>query len=152
MFKNYFKIAFRNLWKNKGFSSVNIFGLALGVACSLLIFLFVKDEMSYDRFHKDADNIYRIAKDFVNDDGSRIPDATTPGALAPAMQKEFPEVASITRVRPNWGRSYLVKYGDKKLTEEKIYGVDSSFFDVFSFPFIQGNAKNAFRDVNSILV
>jgi putative ABC transport system permease protein len=89
MFKNYFKIAVRNLWKNKGFSSINIFGLAIGIACSLLIFLFVKDEVSYDRFNKDADNIYRVVKDFVNDDGSRIPDATTPGALAPAMQKEY---------------------------------------------------------------
>ena len=109
MFDKYIKIAFRNLWKNKGFSVVNIFGLALGVACSLLIFLFVKDEVSYDRFHKDADNIYRIVKDFVNDDGSKIPDATTPGALAPAMQKEIPEVVTITRVRPNWGRSYLIR-------------------------------------------
>ena len=86
MIKNYFKIAFRNLWKNKGFSFINIFGLATGISCSLLIFLFVKDELSYDRFNKDADNIYRVVKDFVNDDGSRLPDATTPPAVAPAIQ------------------------------------------------------------------
>ena len=77
----------------------------------------------------------------MNDDGSRIPDATTPAALAPAMQKEMPEVASITRVRPNWGRSYVIKYGDKKITDEKIYGVDSSFFDVFTFPFVMAIQK-----------
>src|SRR5215210_7654648 len=152
MFDNYIKIAFRNLWKNKAFSSINIFGLAIGIACSLLIFLFVKDELSYDRFHKDADNIYRVVKDFVNDDGSLIPDATTPAPLASAMQKEIPEVVSITRVRPNWGRSFLIKYGDKKIPEEKLYGVDSSFFDVFTFPFVSGNAKNAFRDINSIVL
>src|SRR5215218_3495638 len=152
MLENYIKVALRSLWKHKGFSTINILGLATGMACSLLIFLFVKEELSYDRFHKDAGNISRIVKDFVNDDGSRIPDATTTGALAPAMKSEFPEVVSVTRIRPNWGRSYLVKYGDKKIMEEKIYGVDSSFFDVFSFPFVQGNAKDAFHDVNSILL
>jgi putative ABC transport system permease protein len=152
MFRNYLKTAFRSLWKNRGFSFINIFGLATGIACSLLIFLFVKDELSYDRFHKDPGNIYRIVKDFVNDDGSKIPDATTPGALAPAMQKEIPEVVSITRVRPNWGRSYLIKYGNKKFTEEKLFGVDSSFFDVFTFPLVSGSPKNAFKDLNSILI
>ncbi|HTM93385.1 MAG TPA: ABC transporter permease [Flavisolibacter sp.] len=152
MFKNYLKVSLRNLWKNKAFSSINIFGLATGIACSLLIFLFVKDEMSYDNFHKDADHIYRVVKDFVNDDGSLIPDATTQSPLAPAMQREIPEVATVTRIRPNWGGNYLIKYGDKKFTEEKLYGVDSSFFDVFTFPFIQGNAKTAFKDVNSIVL
>lgn len=120
MLTNYFKIAFRSLLKNKGFSLINILGLAIGITCSLLIFLFVENELSYDKYHKDAENIYRVAKDFVNDDGSRIPDATTPAPLAPAMQKELPEIASTTRIPPNWGRSYLVKYKDKKLTEEKI--------------------------------
>jgi putative ABC transport system permease protein len=140
------------LWKNKKFSFINIFGLATGMACSLLIFLFVTDELSYDRFHKDAGNIYRIVKDFVNDDGSRLPDATTPPALAPSMQKELPEVEHVTRVFPNWGRDFLIKYGDKKMIEEKLYRADSSFFDVFSFPFVKGDAKSAFKDVNSIIL
>lgn len=152
MFKNYLKVSLRNLWKNKAFSAINIFGLATGIACSLLIFLFVKDERSYDAFHKDADNIYRVVKDFVNDDGSLIPDATTQAPLAPAMQKEMPEVAAITRIRPNWGGNYLLKYGEKKFTEEKLYGVDSSFFDVFTFPFVQGSARAAFKDVGSIVL
>jgi putative ABC transport system permease protein len=68
------------------------------------------------------------------------------------MQKEIPEVSSITRIRPNWGRSYLVKYGDKKLTDEKLYGVDSSFFNVFSFPFLFGDVKTCLKDPNSILI
>jgi putative ABC transport system permease protein len=152
MFRNYFKVAFRNLWKNRGFSFINIFGLATGIACSLLIFLFVSDELSYDRFNKHTDSVYRIVKDFVNDDGSLIPDATTPAALAPAMQREMPEVASITRIRPNWGGSYLIKYGNKKIIEEKLFGVDSSFFDVFTFPFVMGNSKTAFKAINSIVL
>ena len=136
MIRNYFKIAFRNLFRYKGFSFINIFGLATGMACSLLIFLFVKDEISYDRFHKDSDKIYRVVKDFVNDDGSRLPDATTPPALSPAMQREIPEVAHVTRVFPNWGANFLIRYGDKKIMEEKLCRVDSSFFDVFTFPFL----------------
>ncbi|MHA4845507.1 ABC transporter permease [Flavitalea antarctica] len=152
MIKNHIKIAFRSFRRNQGFSLINILGLAIGITCSLLIFLFVQNELSYDRFHKDGDDVYRIAKDFVNDDGSRIPDATTPAALAPAMNRELPEVKSITRIRPNWGRSYFVKYKDKRISEEKIYGVDSSFFDVFTFPFIVGNARDAFRDINSIVL
>lgn len=152
MIKNYFKIAFRNLLRYKGFSFINIFGLATGMACSLLIFLFVKDEISYDRFHKNAENIYRIVKDFVNDDGSRLPDATTPPAVAPAIQKEIPEVQNVTRVFPGWGRDFLIKYGDKNFLEQNLYRVDSSFFDVFTFPLLKGNAKTAFTNINSIVL
>ena len=103
MFKNYLITAFRSLWKNRGFSLINIFGLLMGITASLTILVFIKDERSYDKYHKNASNIYRIVKDFINDDGSRIPDATTPAALMPAMLKEVPEVAAITRLRPNWG-------------------------------------------------
>ena len=152
MISNYFKVALRSLWKNKKFSFINIFGLATGMACSLLIFLFVTHENSYDRFHNHAGNIHRVVKDFVNDDKSRLPDATTPPALAPALQKELPEIAKVTRVFPNWGNNFLIKYGDKKITEEKLYRVDGSFFDVFTFPLVQGDAKKAFDQLNSILL
>src|SRR5580765_3837685 len=103
MLRNYLKIAIRNLWKNKALSFINIFGLAAGLACSLLIFLFVNDELSYDRFNDGSDRIYRVVKDFVNDDGSRLPDATTPPAVAPAIQKEIPGIEHVTRVFPGWG-------------------------------------------------
>jgi putative ABC transport system permease protein len=152
MFRNYFKIAVRNLWKNKGLSFINIFGLATGMACSLLIFLFVTDELSYDRFNKDADRIYRVVKDFVNDDGSRLPDATTPPAAAPAIQKEIPGIEHVTRVFPSWGNNFLITYKDKHIYEEKLYRIDSSFFDVFTFPFVEGNAKTALKEVNSIVL
>ncbi len=122
------------------------------MACSLLIFLFVSDELSYDLFNTDADNIYRVVKDFVNDDGSRLPDATTPPALAPAMQKEIPGIAHVTRVFPGWGANFLITYEDKKFFEEKLFRVDSSFFDVFTFPFLHGDAKSAFKELNSIVI
>ena len=152
MLTNYIKMAFRNLSRHARFSAINIFGLAVGMACSLLIFLFVRDERSYDRFHKNAENIYRVVKDFVNDDGTRLPDATTPPALATAMQAVLPEVTAVTRVFPNWGATYLVKYGEKRISEEKIYRVDSSFFDVFTFPFIRGDKNNVFKSLNSIIL
>ena len=152
MFRNYLKIAVRTLLKNKKLTLINVFGLATGMACSLLIFLFVQDELSYDRFHKDAGSIYRVVKDFINDDGSRIPDATTPAPLAAAMQREIPEVVSVTRLHPNWGGSTLIEYGEKRISEEKVWRVDSSFFDVFTFPFIKGNPKTALSDVNSIIL
>jgi len=152
MFRSYFKVAFRSMFRNKGFTLINIFGLAIGMACTLLIFLFVKDEQSYDRFHRDSDRIYRIVKDFINDDGSRIPDATTPAALAPALMTELPEIEKITRVFPGWGATWLIKYGDKKIIEEKLWRVDSSFFDVFTIAFIRGNKETALKDTRSIVL
>ena len=152
MVKNYFKIAWRSLIKYKGFSFINIFGLAAGIACSLLIFLFVKDETSYDRYHKDAAKIYRVVKDFINDDGSRIPDATSPAALASSMQREIPEVEAVTRLMPNWGASWLVEYGDKRIAEQKYWRADSNFFDVFTYSFIKGDPKTALRDVTSVVI
>src|SRR5678815_1854524 len=152
MLRNYFRIAIRNLWKNKGLSFINIFGLASGMACSLLIFLFVTDELRYDRFNAGADRIYRVVKDFVNDDGSRLPDATTPPAVAPAIQKEIPGIEHVTRVFPGWGNNFLFTYKDKHIYEQRLYRVDSSFFDVFSFPFVEGTAKNAFKQLNSVVI
>ena len=154
MFKNYFKIAVRNIMRNKVFSFINIFGLAAGMACSLLIFLFVKDELSYDKFNKDSGNIYRVVKDFVNEDGAQVPDATTPLALAIAMQKEIPEVTCATRAfsNPDFGQDFFIKYNDRKFNEQKIFFVDSNFFNVFTFSFIKGNAQNVFKDVNSLVI
>jgi putative ABC transport system permease protein len=152
MFKNYCKIAIRNLLRHKGISFINIFGLAVGMTCCLLIMLFVKDEVSYDRYHKDAGSIYRIVKDFVNDDGSRLPDATTPPALAPAMQNEIPGIEHVTRVFPGWTNKFTFKYGNKTFIEEKLFRVDSSFFDVFSFTFVKGDPKSALEKLTNIVI
>jgi putative ABC transport system permease protein len=152
MIRNYLKIAVRTLWKNKKLSFINIFGLATGMACSLLIFLFVQDELDYDKHHADAQNIYRVVKDFINDDGSRIPDATTPGPLAGAMQKEIPEVVTVTRIHPDWGGTVRMQYGDQVYSEPKVWRVDSSFFDVFTVPFLKGDAKTALADINAVVI
>jgi putative ABC transport system permease protein len=152
MLRNYLKIAMRSLRKHRVISFINIIGLAAGIACGLLIFLFIREETSYDRFNLHADRTFRIVKDFVNDDGSRLPDATTPPALAPAMLHEIPEVEQATRIFPGWGSKFLIRYGEKSFTEERLFRVDSNFFDVFTMPFIEGNAANAFRQLNSIVI
>ncbi|MBA2561676.1 MAG: ABC transporter permease [Chitinophagaceae bacterium] len=151
MIKNYLKIAFRNLMKNKVLSFINIFGLASGIACALLIILFIKDELSFDKFNKDPERIYRVVKDFVNEDGTRLPDATTPPALATAMQKDIPEIESTVRIYSNWGRKFLIKYGDKNFYEENVYRADSSIFTVFNLPFLRGDAANAFKQLKSVV-
>ncbi|MBC7828363.1 MAG: ABC transporter permease [Chitinophagaceae bacterium] len=152
MLKNYFKVALRNLSKNKSSTIINVIGLSTGLICFILIFLFVKDELSYDRFNKEPEQVYRIVKDFVNDDKSRIPDATTPPALAPAMQKDLPEVAQVTRLFPSWGRRYILQVGDKKMNEQGLMRVDSNFFEVFNFPFLKGNQQSAFKQSRSIIL
>lgn len=152
MIGNYFKIALRTLWKNKKLTSINIFGLAIGIACSLLIALHLEDEFLYDKHHHDASRIYRVVKDFINDDGSRIPDATTPGPLAAAMQKEIPEVEAIARIHPDWGGTVRLAYGEKKFSEPRVWRVDSSFFDVFTVQFLKGDAQTALSDINAIVV
>jgi putative ABC transport system permease protein len=145
-------IYWRNLMKNKVLSFINIFGLSTGIACSLLIILFIKDELSFDKYNKNPDRIYRVVKDFVNEDGSKLPDATTPPALAPAMQKEIPGIESTARIFSNWGTKYLLKYGDKIFYEEGLYRADSSIFSVFYFPFTRGNQKDAFKQLKSIVL
>lgn len=152
MLKNYFNVAIRNLLRNKTASFIKIFSLSIGMICFAIISLFVFHELRFDRFHENPEEVYRVVKDFVNDDGSRIPDATTPPALAPALQKDLPEVAATTRVFPNWGRKYLLQWGDEKRFEEKLVRIDSSFFDVFSFQFIQGDKNSSLTTPNYILL
>ena len=114
MFKNHFKIAVRNLWRNKSFSAINIFGLAIGLAVCLLITLFVVDELSYDRYNLNADRIYRVSSDFkVN--GSVFIDRESPAPMAAAMKKDYPQIEQATRLMG--GGKILVKKGNETLTE-----------------------------------
>src|SRR5258705_13937764 len=98
MLKNYLKIAWRNLLRYKVFSLINVLGLAIGLTCCILVSLFIMDELSYDKYNKDSDRVYRVVKDFVNDDGSRLPDATTPPAIGAAIQKDIPEIEHVVRI------------------------------------------------------
>jgi putative ABC transport system permease protein len=153
MFKNYLKTAWRNFLKYKFFSVINITGLALGLACCILAGLFIIDELSYDRQNKDATRIYRVVKDFINDDGGKTPDATTPPAIATAIQKEIPEVEHVTRLFPRgWGNNFYVRSGEKKFMEENLYHADSSVFEVFTIPFVKGDPKTALDDPNAIVL
>jgi len=151
MIRNFFKIALRTIIRNKVFALVNILGLSIGIATALLILLYVSHEKSFDKHHEDAARIYRVVKDFVNDDGTFLPDATTPPAIAPALQAAIPEIETVTRLYPGWGRQFYVRYGDKRFIEENVFRIDSSFFDVFTVPFINGNPKEVFSKRGVVL-
>ena len=149
MFKNYIKIALRNFLKHKGFSFINIFGLTIGVACCLLIVLFVLDEISYDQYHDKADKIYRVGiRGFVNN--SLFHGVISCAPMAQTLVDEFPEVTAATRLR-NFGFP-VFRYEDKVFSEEKVFWVDQAFFDVFTVPFIKGNPKTALAQPNTIVL
>ncbi len=153
MLKNYLITAWRNLLRYKAFSIINILGLSIGIACCILVGLFTLDELSYDEQNKDADRIYRIVKDFVNDNGSKTPDATSPPALATAIKNNIPEAEYVTRLFPRgWGNNFYVRHGEKKFIEENLCHADSSIFDVFTIPFVKGNPKTALNDPNAIVL
>ena len=148
MVKNYFKIAIRSLLKNKLFSFINIFGLALGMSCSMLIWLWVRDEISYNSFYPDLEQIYlvRSGSDWK---GEKIVGEATPGPWSEAIQKEVPEVAALTKI--TWNRDLLVKAGEKSTKENGIYATQD-FFKVFQTPFVAGNAKTAIEQPTSIAI
>src|SRR5436190_16301780 len=123
MIKNYFKIAWRNLWKDKFFSFINIAGLAIGVATCLLIILYVLDELSYDRFNVNANRIYRINNEVKFGD-LHADLAQVPAPVGPAVVREFPQVEQYTRYR--WHGSLLVKKGNENIRETKVVYADST--------------------------
>jgi ABC-type antimicrobial peptide transport system permease subunit len=146
MFNNYLKIAFRNIKRHKGYYFINIAGLTIGIVCFILIGLWVKDELSFDRFHQKKDRIFRVLN--RNHDGSA--DFNITYALGPALKAEYPEVEESCRVCL-WFGSH-VKYQDKIYAERNIYLSDPSFFKIFSFPFIRGNPETALSDKYSIVL
>ena len=148
MFKNYLKIAFRNLIRHKGYSFINIIGLAIGMACAILILLWVKNEMSFDNHHEKASRVYRVVVEFDNEGRKG---AYTPPPLAAALKADFPEVQQVTRLGP-WVSTSLVRFQDKSFLEKNIKGADAAIFDVLTIPFIRGNPGNAFKKPKSIVL
>lgn len=148
MFKNYINVALRMLGKQKGYATINIVGLATGLTCFLLILLFVQHELSYDRFHEKADQIYRVIQLRHTPSGSDLWADTSP-AMAPALMRVFPEVEVVTTVGAT--RDPLLSIGEKHFKKHGILA-DPHFFDVFSFPLLQGNANTALAGVNSIVL
>ena len=150
MFQNYFKTAWRNLMKNKTFSFINIAGLSIGMAACLLILQYVSFELSFDRFNKNAADLYRVTNDRYQN-GKLIQHGTiTYSAIGKAMQDDFPEVINHTRVRPQ-GADVIIN-GDKKLGDQKGYAVDNSFLDMFSYPIIAGNKTKALTEPHTIVL
>jgi len=146
MFRNYLNITYRNILRKKVFSLINILGLSIGISIFILIILFVRNEHSYDRFHENYDRIYRLIMGNPHDKTSY---AGTPAPLGPAMLNNFPEVIDYVRMTRTGG---VIKYKDKTFHEKSIFMVDSSIFDVFTFPLIKGDSKNALKDYNSIIL
>ena len=149
MIKNYFKTAWRNLWKSKAFSAINIIGLASGLAVCLLIVLYVTDELSYDKYNVNADDIYRLEADiFFN--GTAINMAQSPDPLGPTLKHDFPEIKEITRVN-NQG-NILIKKDNQNVQDNHAAFADSTFFKVFTIPMIAGNPSTALKEPNSIVI
>ena len=152
MFKNYFKMAWRNLLKNKGFSFINIFGLAIGVACCLLIMLYVANELSFDRWNPRADRIVRPVAD-IKFGGKHYDMATTASVVGPESAAGLPEVANWCRIR-QYG-SFLVKPdgdGHQNIREERVLTADSTFFEVFPVPVIEGNAQKCLTEPHTMAI
>jgi putative ABC transport system permease protein len=149
MLKNYLKIAIRNLLKHKAYSFINLAGLAIGIACCVLIMLYVREELSYDRFHENAGRTYRVANE--GQFGSETwKGARTSHPLAPALVQEFPEVQQAVR----FYRLYkpLVQVGEKKFVEPRFFYADSSVFEVFTFPLITGDPQTALTRPYSLVL
>jgi len=146
MLRNYLRIAFRNLVRNRVFSIINIIGLAIGLACSILIFLWVQDELSADRFHENGDQVYRVLQDIVFED--EVTWAITQGPLAPSLADDFPEIEAFHRIAWYYAHYY---HGEDMF---KLLGclVDSSFFEFFSIPMLKGNPSKALIDPHSIVL
>src|SRR3712207_1322362 len=143
MFWNYFKIAVRNLLRNKAFSAINISGLAIGMASAILILLWIQNEVSYDQFHEKRDRIYE-AWNRAHFSGKLQAWNTTPKILASTLQRDLPEVEQALRV--NWPSEHLFSIGEKRLSVRGNM-VDSNFLQVFSFPLLKGNPATALMDM-----
>ncbi|WP_345952479.1 ABC transporter permease [Mucilaginibacter sp. PAMB04168] len=148
MFKNYIKIAWRSLLSNKGFSFINITGLAVGMAAAMLIALWIQNEISFDRFHKNIDSLY-VAYNRSTFEGEVNCWSTTPNTLGPALAQEYPEVKSAVRV--DYAERHLIEYNGKKL-EADGFNADPGFFDMFSFPLVSGNKHDALSSSNHIVI
>jgi len=150
MLKNYLKIAARNLFKHKAYSFINIFGLAVGLACCGVILLYVQNELAYDKYHQDVDQLFRVA--VLNDaTGIRQGQASVTYGLAEALQKDYPEVITTARLYKS-NESAVVKIEDQQFSEDRFYFADSTLFRLFTIPFLRGNPEAALTHPNSMVV
>ena len=157
MIRTYFKIAWNNLRKNKVFSFINIFGLAAGLACCMLITLYIRNEISYDKYHKHAADIYQLGTNFIRE-GKETKMSGTPAPVAQAMQFEYPEIEQTTRLLALFNEDKtLLQYNEKNAApqsfyETKGYIADSSFFRVFTYDFLEGNPATALNEPRTVVL
>ena len=148
MIKNYFKIALRNLWRNKVFSLIKILGLSIGLTVCMLIFLYTKDEISYDQFHKNKAQLFRVIQTWqMGKEGAQTIGITN-GIMGESFSKEIPEVQQFVRVN---GEAVTVKKNNNVFTENPLF-VDDNFFSVFTFPLSQGNKRTVLNDLHSVVL
>ncbi|MEW6364235.1 MAG: ABC transporter permease [Acidobacteriota bacterium] len=150
MLASYSRIAVRNLVRQFGYTLINILGLAVGIAASVLILLYVIDELSFDRFHEKADRIYRVVADWSNKGDSAIHQLGTPLILARTLRDKYPQAESVTQVIPLAER--IVRYKNQSFRLTDAYYAETSFFDVFTFPLERGDPRTALRDPQSIVL
>jgi len=151
MFRNYFKTAFRNLRKYKFISFINLFGLTLGLTCCLLILTYILNELSYDKYNVNAYRVYRVTRNFNNQDGTiSLRLSTVAPPFGPLLKNEFPDIEKITRLLPNGTTS--MRYEDKVFNEKNVYFADENLFDVFTVKIIHGNPKTALNDPFTVML
>lgn len=151
MIKHYFKIALRNLGHQKILSFINISGLSIGLACFILFLLYAVNEFNFDRFHSNANDIYRMyrwSETMNGEDASG--DVHMPSPLGPSLQQDFPEIANYTRLREGWGESFI--RSENNVSRMNVSYADPQFFEMFSFPFLYGDKKTALKELQSIVV
>src|SRR6478735_7108749 len=150
MIKNLLTVALRNFKKDKGYSLLNILGLMIGITFSLFLIFYIRDELSFDKYHKKSDRIYRVNSYVKEPDKDMLKWAIAQWPLAPTLQTKFPEVEEAVRFNPN--ARILFRNGDIKLFEDKIYYTSSNFFKVFTEKIIEGDPKTALVEPNSIVI
>src|SRR3954462_12030165 len=153
MFKNYFKTAIRNLKRNKSYALINVLGLAVGIAASLLIFLVIQFETSFDNFHKKKESIYRIGTEFHTQDGVSYSEGIA-FPVAPALRVDFPQIKEVASILMQGGQ-VTVESGNaqqKKLNEDHFFYAEPEFFKMFDFGWLAGDAKSCLKDPNSAVL
>jgi len=150
MIKNFLKITLRIVTRHKGYSFINIAGLAFGITSCILMLLWVQDEMKWDRFHKNTNNIYRVCTESVQVDKVSH-SAHSPNPLKELLRNNYPGIINATRYWGGWG-GWDLHYGDKFFNNEKLGSADPSLFEIFDFPFIIGDPKTALKNRSSIVL
>ncbi len=149
MLRNYLMTALRHFWRQKGYTLINILGLSVGLACSLLIMLWVKDELSFNKFHQKSDRIHRIMRHVTFSDGAVYTWAAIPKPLAETLEKDYPEVEHA--VLTSWGEDKLLSFEEQHIRANLLYG-GKAFFEVFTFPLFEGEASSVLQNPNSVVL